>query len=94
MLPRENKQLERIVLEAWDKCRAASVEQETVRPPATRSGHTGDEERSETGSLGSITDTDTNLSDEPRPAREEELGCEAGIDVLPAMLRAAVLNRK
>ena len=72
---RESKNLERIVLDAFDKCQAASVEQETVRPKVLARDHV--EDNVVIRSNNTVTVTNTNLSDEPSLVTvEEELGCE------------------
>ena len=70
---RESKNLERIVLDAFDNCQAASIEQETVRPKVK----VVKEDKVVTRSNNSVSVTNTNLSDEPSLViMEEELGCE------------------
>ena len=77
---KESKNLERIVLDAFDKCQAASVEQETVRPKVVARDHKVLEDKVAIRSDNSLSSggvTNTNLSDEPsQENRAEDLGCE------------------
>ena len=74
---KESKNLERIVLDAFDKCQAASVEQETVRPKVVARDNKALDDEEVIRSDNSVSVTNTNLSDEPSAEiREEELGCE------------------
>lgn len=74
---KESKNLERIVLDAFDKCQAASVEQETVRPKVVARDDKVLEDKAVIRSDNSVSVTNSNLSDEPSlETREEDLGCE------------------
>ena len=77
---KESKNLERIVLDAFDKCQAASVEQETVRPKVEARDNKVLEDKAVIRSDNSVSRasmTNSNLSDEPSlETSEKDLGCE------------------